>query len=53
MKFSLAQCTDGAFVEQVAAQLMVGVIPVSEFIAGYVPKKVALKAAEEAAQEDE
>jgi hypothetical protein len=47
MKFSLVQCTDGAFVEQVAAQLMVGVVPVSEFIAGYVPKRVALKAANE------
>jgi hypothetical protein len=51
MKFSLAQC-DGAFVEQVATQLMVGVAPVSEFIAGYVPKKVALKAVAEA-KEDE
>ena len=46
MKFSLVQCTDGTFVQQVAAQLMVGVISVSEFIAGYVPKRVGLKTVE-------
>ena len=58
MKFALGQCTDGAFVEQVASQLMVGVVPVSEFIAAYVPvvkKRIGLKSVAEAkdAKEDE
>jgi hypothetical protein len=47
MKFSLNQCTDGAFVEQIQAQLAAGVVPVAAFIAGYVPavvkKRVGLK----------
>ena len=47
MKFSLNQCTDGAFVEQIQAQLAAGVVPVADFIAGYVPvvvkKRVGLK----------
>ena len=46
MKFSLRQC-NSEFVEQVAAQLMVGVVSVSEFISEYVPKRIALKAAED------
>jgi hypothetical protein len=49
MKFSLNQCIDGAFVEQIQAQLATGVVPVADFIAGYVPavvkKRVGLKAA--------
>jgi hypothetical protein len=50
MKFSLNQCANADFVEQVAKQLSVGVVSVSEFIAGYVPivkKRVGLKAAED------
>ena len=47
MKFSLNQCTDGAFVEQIQAQLAAGVVPVADFIASYVPavvkKRVGLK----------
>ena len=59
MKFALGQCTDGAFAEQVASQLMVGVVPVSEFITGYVPvvkKRIGLKSVADAAamaKEDE
>ena len=49
MKFSLNQCTDGAFVEQIQAQLAAGVVPFADFIAGYVPavvkKRIELKAA--------
>jgi hypothetical protein len=49
MKFSLNQCIDGAFVEQIQAQLAAGVVPVADFIAGYVPavvkKRVGLKEA--------
>jgi len=52
MKFSLNQCTDGAFVEQIQAQLTAGVVPVADFIAGYVPvvvkKRVGLKEADAA-----
>lgn len=50
MKFSLNQCTDAAFVQQVETQLVRGVVPVADFVAGYVPavkKRVGLKAAEE------
>jgi hypothetical protein len=56
MKFSLNQCTDDAFVEQIRSQLAVGVVPVADFIASYVPvvkKRVGLKAAEEADAADE
>jgi hypothetical protein len=48
MKFSLNQCTDDAFVEQIRSQLAAGVIPVANFIASYVhvvKKRVGLKAA--------
>jgi hypothetical protein len=48
MKFSLNQCTDDAFVEQIRSQLAAGVVSVADFIAGYVPvvkKRVGLKAA--------
>ena len=50
MKFSLNQCTDDAFVEQIRSQLAAGVVSVDDFIASYVPvvkKRVALKAADE------
>ena len=57
MKFSLTQCTDGAFVEQIQAQLAAGVVPVADFIAGYVPvvvkKRVGLKEAVAADAADE
>ena len=46
MKFSLRQC-NSVFAEQVATQLLVGIGSVAEFIAEYVPKKIALKAADE------
>lgn len=49
MKFSLNQCTDDAFVEQIRSQLAAGIVSVADFIAGYVPvvkKRVGLKAAE-------
>jgi hypothetical protein len=45
MKFSLRQC-NSVFADQVATQLLVGIGSVAEFIAEYVPKKVALKAAD-------
>ena len=48
MKFSLNQCTNADFVEQVIKQLSVGVVSVAAFIAGYVPavkRRVPLKAA--------
>jgi hypothetical protein len=51
MKFSLSQCTNAAFVQQVETQLVRGVVPVADFVAAYVPavvkKRVGLKAAEE------
>ena len=53
MKFSLNQCSDDAFVEQIRTQLAAGVVSVDDFIAGYVPvvkKRVGLKAAEGAAE---
>ena len=57
MKFSLNQCIDGAFVEQIQAQLAAGVVPVADFIAGYVPavvkKRVGLKEAVAADAADE
>jgi hypothetical protein len=58
MKFSPSQSTDGAFVEQIANQIMVGMIPVAEFIAGYVPvvkKRIGLKSVADVAmaKEDE
>jgi hypothetical protein len=45
MNFSLRQC-NSVFADQVATQLLVGIGSVAEFIAEYVPKKVALKAAD-------
>ena len=54
MKLYLNQCTDGVFVEQIQAQLAAGVVPVADFIAGYVPavvkKRVGLKEADAADQ---
>jgi hypothetical protein len=51
MKFSLSQCTNAAFVQQIETQLVRGVVPVADFVAAYVPavvkKRVGLKAAEE------
>jgi hypothetical protein len=50
MKFSLGQCTNAAFVQQIETQLVRGVVPVADFVAGYVPavkKRVGLKAAGE------
>jgi hypothetical protein len=50
MKFSLNQCTDDTFVEQIRGQLAAGVVPVDNFIATYVPvvkKRIALKAVDE------
>jgi len=55
MKFSLSQCTDDAFVEQIRSQLAAGVVPVADFIAGYVPavkKRVGLKAVAEGEDEE-
>jgi hypothetical protein len=52
MKFSLNQCTNAAFVQQVETQVVRGVVPVADFVAGYVPavkKRVDLHAAEEEA----
>jgi hypothetical protein len=52
MKFSLNQCTNAAFVQQVETQLVRGVVPVADFVAGYVPavkKRLGLHAAEEEA----
>ena len=49
MKFPLSQCTTNTgFVAEIMKQLTVGVIPVSEFVAAYVPavkKRVGLVAA--------
>jgi len=48
MKFPLSQCTNDGFVAEIMKQLTVGVIPVSEFVAAYVPavkKRVELVAA--------
>ena len=50
MKFSLGQCANAAFVQQIETQLVRGVVPVADFVAGYVPavkKRVGLKAAGE------
>ena len=51
MKFSLGQCANAAFVQQIETQLVRGVVPVADFVAAYVPavvkKRVGLKAAEE------
>ena len=48
-KLSLSQCTNSAFVSEIMKQLMVGVLPVSEFVAAYVPvavkKRIGLVAA--------
>ena len=57
MKFSLNQCTDGAFVEQIQAQLTAGVVPVADFIASYVPavmkNRIELREADAADAADE
>lgn len=53
MKIPINQCTNADFVEQVTTQLSVGVGPVADFVAGYVPvvkKRVGLKAAANAAE---
>jgi hypothetical protein len=51
MKFSLSQCTGADFVAQIVNQIMVvGIVTVTEFIAGYVPtvkKRIGLKAVAE------
>jgi hypothetical protein len=50
MKFSLGQCANAAFVQQIETQLVRGVVPVADFVAGYVPavkKRVGLKASGE------
>ena len=55
MKFSLAQCTDDAFVAQIQTQLTAGVGSVDDFIAAYVPvvkRRIGLKAAAAAAEEE-
>ena len=56
MKFSLSQCINSEFVEQVAKQLSVGIGSVADFVAEYVPiirRRVGLKAATDAAEEEE
>jgi len=56
MKFPLSQCTTNTgFVAEIMKQLVVGVLPVSEFVAEYVPaavkKRVGLVAAAASAEE--
>ena len=56
MKLYLSQCTKSGFVTEIVKQLAVGVIPVAEFVAGYVPvvkKRIGLVAAAAAAAEEE
>jgi len=56
MKFSLNQCTDDAFVEQIRSQLAAGVVSVADFIAAYVPvvkKRIGLKAVEKGDAQDD
>ena len=46
LKISLSQCTNPEFVEEIMKQLVVGVSPVAQFVAEYVPvvkKRIALE----------
>jgi hypothetical protein len=50
LKFSLSQCTSPEIVEEIMKQLVVGVSPVAQFVAEYVPtvkKRIGLKDADD------
>ena len=52
MKFSLNQCTSSEFVSEIMKQLIVGTVPVDDFVARYVPsKRITLKMAGEGEKE--